>query len=62
MANRSDHANAKEEEMEHLDQVTSLDGSDTEFLLGLFEEGLVPANTSADAAVPDAYIEEEIVY
>jgi hypothetical protein len=36
--------------------------SDAEFLMDLFDEGLVPANVSHDGAVPDYYLEDETVY
>lgn len=36
--------------------------SDAEFLMDLFDEGLVPANVTADGAVPDYYMEDETVF
>jgi hypothetical protein len=36
--------------------------SDQEFILGLFDEGLVPTNVSHDAAVPDAAFYDEVIY
>ncbi|MGH8974663.1 MAG: hypothetical protein ACRD0C_15865 [Acidimicrobiia bacterium] len=36
--------------------------SDQEFILDLFDEGLVPINVAHDAAVPDSSFYDEVVY
>jgi hypothetical protein len=37
-------------------------GSDQDYLLGLFEAGLIPQSQSHDAAVPDGEFFDEVVY